>query len=468
MDLLLFRRRLMMSGREDYIVFADPLVEQICANTWGDGIGLTPSRAARVTSLGTDFRENTGITSFDELVYFSGLTSIYEGAFSGCTNLVSAALPSSVKTVGNRAFSGCTNLTNVSLPQSITAINEGAFGNCTSLSIDINLPNLTYCGRLSFNNTKIKRILSLGKITDIPGSVYNHAAFEGCKSLTDVVLPNTLTNVGPYAFYNCSSISAITWSTALARIESFGFSYAFDPAANINISIPSLTGYFEDSTFTYTGIKKVSNLGSISSMYGGSRGVFANSKNLEEVTLPTTLTSLGNYVFNNCTSLKKVNGLDHIVSINGDYCFCNTVLEGEIHFDSLETLGSWVFSRGSRTNKITKVYLPSITSISGTGTNYSGGLGGLSRLTEVYIGPNITTLGQNTFYGDTALQKIVIEATTPPTATSSPFNGTNSTFKVYVPYSSDHSVLNAYKSASVWSTIASRIYELNANGTVPA
>lgn len=153
MDLLL-RRRTMMAppAREEYIIFADPVVGQICATNWGDGVGITPTQAAAVTNaqFGTTFRNNTQITSFDELKYF-GITSIPENAFQGCTNLVSITLPTSVTSIDRYAFQNCTGLTGTfTIPSSVTSIGAYAFQNCTGLtgvkvlSSQVSFPSLNY------------------------------------------------------------------------------------------------------------------------------------------------------------------------------------------------------------------------------------------------------------------------------------------------------------------------------------
>lgn len=70
-----------------YIIFDDPVVEEICATNWGDGVGtgITKEQAAAVTSLNNKFKGNTEITSFKELQHFTGVKSGL--SFSGCTSL---------------------------------------------------------------------------------------------------------------------------------------------------------------------------------------------------------------------------------------------------------------------------------------------------------------------------------------------------------------------------------------------
>lgn len=204
---------------ENYIVFADANVEAICAANWGKKGKLTYKQAAKVTSLGTVFRANTTITSFDELQYFTGLTSIgsannsANGAFNGCTALASVVIPSSVTSIRGYSFYGCTALTTVGSLGNITSIGASAFYNCTHLTTVVSLANLVTVGgnafwkcsawndelncpnltgsipSNAFRGTKLTKVLNLGRITSIGGY-----GFATCDSMTEIHLPATLTS----------------------------------------------------------------------------------------------------------------------------------------------------------------------------------------------------------------------------------------------------------------------------------
>lgn len=124
---------------EQYIVFADPLVEQICATNWGDGTGITPTQAAAVSNsqFETTFR-GTAIVSFNEFAeYFTGITSLSSNAFRDCTSLQSIKIGANVTAIGGSIFRGCSSLKNVdilstsSFPVSAFVQSNGSFGDGT-------------------------------------------------------------------------------------------------------------------------------------------------------------------------------------------------------------------------------------------------------------------------------------------------------------------------------------------------
>lgn len=119
----------------DYIRFAENNVKQVCVTHWdtnNDGV-LSYEEAAAVTSLGTAF-QGTGITTFKELKYFTGLKAISESAFEGCSQLIIDSIPTIITSIGNRAFYGCSSLTSIVIPATVGEIGTDAFTGCSSLT----------------------------------------------------------------------------------------------------------------------------------------------------------------------------------------------------------------------------------------------------------------------------------------------------------------------------------------------
>ena len=111
------------------ISFADANVKAICVANWdtnGDG-ELSEAEAATVTSLGEVFKSNTDITSFNELQYFTGQTSISDEAFQNCSSMGSVIIPNGVTTIAEYAFSGCTSLSSLIIPNTVNRIKDAAY-----------------------------------------------------------------------------------------------------------------------------------------------------------------------------------------------------------------------------------------------------------------------------------------------------------------------------------------------------
>ena len=135
-----------VSAKADNITFADANVKALCVANWDtnkDG-ELSTDEAAAVTTLGTVFKGKTNITTFDELRYFTGVTTIGEDAFRGSSIGPTLTIPGTVKTIGNYAFNNCRSLTRIILQEGVESVGWHTFsGPISFLSLPSSLTSMS-------------------------------------------------------------------------------------------------------------------------------------------------------------------------------------------------------------------------------------------------------------------------------------------------------------------------------------
>lgn len=166
---------------------------------------------------------------------------------------------------------------------------------------------------------------------------------------------------------------------------------------------------------------------------------------LSSVTIGNNVTSIGSYAFFDCSNLTSITIPDSVTSI-GDSAFeyCHSLSSITIG-SGLTTIDINAFSY---CDSLTNVNFPdSVTTI---GNQF---LEGCHSLTSCTIGSGVTSIGTWAFAYCSGLTSVIINATTPPSLGGASFRNTNNSFIIYVPSAS----VNAYKSASEWSSYSSRI-----------
>ena len=239
------------------------------------------------------------------------LTKIGDYALSG-NNFGSIDLPSGLQSIGNYAFYDCDGLTSVTLPPTIVAIGNYSFAGCDALTkVNMGVSNLKSLGDYAFRNDLVlKEVVLPYTLTSL-----SDGSFAGCKALEEIVLPNSLNNIGAHAFSG-SGIKTVEMPSSVKNVGDFAFSN---------------TDMLTDATLPKSGTE----LGD---------GVFYYAKALENVNTDVIL-SLPDYTFAGDESLKYASSqLFEILSEVGDYALMdNKSVESVVLSPYLTYLGDGAF-----------------------------------------------------------------------------------------------------------------------------
>ena len=181
------------------------------------------------------------------------------------TRLETIILPNTITSIGGAAFNESGKLTSIKIPKSVKSIdistswiipNSCLFSGCTSLtSIEVDDGNTIYDSRDGCNaiiSTNDNTIIAGCKNTKIPNSVTGIGAFAfyDCSGLTTLTLPNSLTSIGEKAFSYCSSLTSITIPNSVTTIGSD----AFNGCNGLTTIISEIENPFAIDDYVFQGI----------------------------------------------------------------------------------------------------------------------------------------------------------------------------------------------------------------------
>ena len=197
--------------------------------------------------------------------YYTSNDEIGDYAFQDCCRLTSLNLPSSLTKIGMYAFEGCSGLTSLTLPDGITSIGSSAFWRCSGLT-SLNLP---------------------AGITSIGSS-----AFEGCSGLTSLTLPAGITWIDYSAFKNCSGLTSLNLPAGITYIGENAFEGCSE-LKEVNFCINDDLETYLTKGHPYIKVDCGINY-------------YLNGKEVTSIVIPSSVTSLGNYAFQKCSTLQSV------------------------------------------------------------------------------------------------------------------------------------------------------------------
>ena len=313
----------------DEVPFADKNVAAIAVKHWdtnGDGY-LSYSEAEAVKEIGSVFKENKLITSFEELKFFKNVKAIADSAFFLCNALEKIAYPKSLTRIGGWAFNSCQKFDELPAPEGITIIDRYAFRNC--ILKDVVLPNsLYYIGGYAFFNSRISSV----KIGPNVWYIGGYAFYDN--TMKSVKLPESVTTLDYNPWSHCAELERFEGKFA----SSDGRLLVVDNEI-ISFAMAGLTTYTIPEGITAVGI-----------------AAFEGAP-LAKITLPSTLVEIGSSSFRDCPKLSEITIPENVTHI-GTNSFANSKALATVYCKPTTppTLDNYLPFEG--TSSKLKIYVP--------------------------------------------------------------------------------------------------------------
>ena len=389
-------------------------------------------------------------SSLIDLTISDGITTVQDGAFSNCTNLVSVSLPDTITCMGEDVvssgfdgsvyygsligvFSNCISLKTIRIPRRLSYVAINCFASCRELrSVELNT------GLKRIGNNAFSSCLSLESI-DLTDSVVaiGKEAFMDCRALENISIPNQVTSISVSAFENCYSLSRVSLPNGLATIGNAAFRECHSLTS---VNIPK-------------NVKTIKN------------GAFISCLSLKTIIIPKETKTMGKSVFDNCPSLTilveetykskdwasdwegtctVIWGFESFLEIEG-YHFALSLVEGEKEaylysvdseidsFEIPELANGYNFVGMQlevfKNNSFVSIIFPSCFT-----TVDSNLFKGCSSLTSINLPNSLTTIGASAFKGCSSLTSINLPNSL-TTIGASAFNGCSSLTSINLPNS---------------------------------
>lgn len=228
------------------------------------------------------------------------ITEIGNRAFVGLTDLKYCNIPTSVKLIYPYAFMR-TSLESATIPASCTGIGASAFQEAALKNLSFaDGSNTLEIGEWAFHETHVTSLVTPKRLKALWAN-----AFSYCKSMTDVVLNGTFTEIPEFCFSSCSGILRFTVNAPITVIGQNAFSNAMTNVQTFKISTNTLRS-IGSFAFHHTGLTTAGQELLKEGMTTISMGLFEGCNRLTSVVIPTTVASIGGGAFEGCPNIRRI------------------------------------------------------------------------------------------------------------------------------------------------------------------
>lgn len=264
-----------------------------------------------------------GCSSLEKYNSINQIERIEDYGFDGCESLEQIGAGSNLRYIGNYAFRDCITPTAVTLDSHVDYVGDNAFEGCTSVKVaDINADEI---GDYAFEGcTSLEEINIYSNVQSIGDDV-----FTGCSSIKklyynssvpvkdsawgiieEVEIGNNTSAIGDDAFYQYSTLTSVTMSYGMTSIGAA----AFEGCGITDISIPNSVTEIGSGAFMYcenlTEVDMSTNITSIAEV------TFSQCSSLSTINIPDGVEEIGTNAFADCTSLTDITIPDSVTIIN--------------------------------------------------------------------------------------------------------------------------------------------------------
>ena len=345
--------------------------------------------------------------SVTSVVLRANTVGIVDYAFYACFDLTSVTIPNSVTRVTSRAFQKCDKLiqiengvsyvdkwvigcdesvTSVVLRENTAGIGDRAFEDCGSLTSVIIPDSVTTIGNYAFYRCGITSVIIPESVTTI-----GEYAFHACLDLASVTIGNSVARIGNYAFLQCENLTNMTIP---ASVTSIGYMAFYGCFGLMSVSIYDIAAWckIDFSNYAANPLSHARNLYLIKD---------DSSELITDLRIPDSVATIGDYAFFECYSLTSVT-IPASVAIIGDgtFQYCDNLTSVTIP-NSVIDIGNFVFS--NCTNLTNVIIGNSVMNIG----NFA--FSNCTNLTNVIIGNSVTTIGDNAFFNSDLTNIVVNE-----------------------------------------------------------